>query len=118
ARAEENTKKYSAYSEKIQEVIANIASNNSDVSHPMLERREVKKTGYIVVAADSGLAGAYNSNILRHIYQTVEKNHKSSDDYTIIAIGRLAVEFCEKRDMPVTESITGLADQPRYEDIR
>ena len=45
ARAEENAKRYASYSEKIQEVIANIASNNSDVSHPMLERREVKRTG-------------------------------------------------------------------------
>ena len=36
------------YSDKIQEVIANIASNNTDVTHPMLERREVKKTGYII----------------------------------------------------------------------
>lgn len=118
ARAEENTKKYTAYSEKIKEVIANIASNNSDISHPMLERRDVKKTGYIVVAADSGLAGAYNSNVLRYLYQTVEKNHQSKDEYTVIAIGRLAQEFCEKQDFPLYESIIGVADQPRYEDIR
>lgn len=118
ARAEENTKKYAAYSEKIKEVIASIASNNSDVSHPMLERRDVKKTGYIVVAADSGLAGAYNSNVLRYLNQIVEKNHTSKDDYTVIAIGRLAQEFCEKQDMPVYESIIGLADQPRYDEIR
>src|SRR5699024_12718171 len=61
--AEENAKKYAPYREKLQEVVANIASSNSDVSHPMLERREVKKTAYIVVTADSGLAGPYNSNI-------------------------------------------------------
>src|SRR5690625_7001645 len=49
SRAEENAKRYTSYSSKIQEVISNIASNNSDVSHPMLERREVKKTGYIKI---------------------------------------------------------------------
>jgi len=89
ARAEENAKRYASYSEKIQEVIANIASNNSDVSHPMLERREVKRTGYILVTADSGLAGAYNSNVIRKLYTTIAERHKSQDEFTIIGIGRM-----------------------------
>src|SRR5690625_4756951 len=118
SRAEENAKRYTSYSSKIQEVISNIASNNSDVSHPMLERREVKKTGYIVVTADSGLAGAYNSNILRKLLQTVEEKHRSKDEYTVIAIGRMGVEFCKKRDLPLEASITGINDHPEYAEIK
>lgn len=117
-RAEENAKRYSSYSEKIQEVIANIASNNSDVTHPMLQRREVKKTGYIIVTADSGLAGAYNSNVLRKLYQTVEERHTSTDEYTVIAIGRMGADFCEKRNMPVAGKVIGLQDQPKYAEIK
>lgn len=118
SRAEQNAKKFSPYSEKIQEVVASIASSNSDVSHPMLERREVKKTAYIAITADSGLAGAYNSNILRRLNSIVTERHKSKDEYTIIAIGRLATEFCQKNDLPMAESIIGLADQPKFADIR
>lgn len=117
-RAEENAKKYAPYSEKLQEVVANIASSNSDVSHPMLERREVKKTAYIVVTADSGLAGPYNSNILRRLNDIVTKKHSSNDEFTVLAIGRLATEYCQKNNLPMTESIIGLADQPEYGDIR
>src|SRR5690625_6490132 len=117
-RAEENAKKYAPYSEKLQEVVANIASSNSDVSHPMLERREVKKTAYIVVTADSGLAGPYNSNILRRLNDIVTKKHSSNDEFTVLAIGRLATEYCQKNNLPMTDSVIGLADQPEYGDIR
>lgn len=117
-KAEENAKRYYAYSEKIQEVIANIATNSSDVTHPMLERREVKKTGYIVVTADSGLAGAYNSNILRKLTSIIEEKHRSDNEYTVIAIGKMGLEFCKKRNIPVVESVTGLQDQPRYAEIK
>src|SRR5690625_447633 len=118
SRAEDNAKRYSAYSNKIQEVIANIASNSTDVTHPMLERREVKKTGYIIVTADSGLAGAYNSNVLRKLSQTIEANHSSSDEYAVIAIGRMGLEFCRKRNIPVVDEVIGLQDQPRYAEIK
>ena len=118
SRAEENAKRYTSYSSKIQEVISNIASNNSDVSHPMLERREVKKTGYIIITADSGLAGAYNSNIVRKLHQIVQEKHRSTDEYTIIGIGRMGIEFCKKQNIHLSESIIGIADQPKYAEIK
>lgn len=118
SRAEENAKRYSSYSDKIQEVIANIATNSTDVTHPMLQRREVKKTGYIVVTADSGLAGGYNSNVLRKLHQTVEERHTSPEQYTVIAIGRMGVDFCNKRNMPVADTVIGLQDQPMYSEIK
>src|SRR5699024_11516977 len=87
-KAERNAKKYKSYSEKIQEVVANNATNSADVNHPMLQRREVKKTGYIIVTADSGLAGAYNSNVIRRFYQTILEKHSSKDEYTVVALGK------------------------------
>ena len=118
SRAEENTKRYAAYSEKIKEVIASIASHNTDVSHPMLERREVKRTGYILVTADSGLAGAYNSNAIRKLYQTIEERHTSKDEFTVIGIGRMGVDYCQKNDITLADTIIGLDDQPQYAEIK
>ncbi|MUK89658.1 F0F1 ATP synthase subunit gamma [Ornithinibacillus sp. L9] len=116
-KAEQNAKSFVPYSEKIQEVVASIASN-TDADHPMLSKREVKKTGYLVITSDRGLAGAYNSSILRSLYQTVNERHQSSDEYTVIAIGRMGYDFCRKRNMPVAKSILGLADQPNFADIK
>lgn len=118
SKAEENTRKYEEYDQKMQEVVSNIANSSVDISHPMLEKREVKKTGYLIITSDRGLAGAYNSNVVRHLHATITKNHQSSDEYTVIAVGRVGYDFCVKQNIPVSRSIIGLADQPTFADIK
>ncbi|MBP2243000.1 F-type H+-transporting ATPase subunit gamma [Cytobacillus eiseniae] len=117
-RAEANAKSFVPYMEKIQEVTASIAAGSKDVGHPMLTSRPVKKTGYIVITSDRGLCGGYNSNILRAVYQTIEKRHKSSEEYAIIAIGRKGRDFFKKRNMNVILDIVGVADQPAFAEIK
>lgn len=115
-KAEQNAKNFVPYMQKIQEVVASIA-HGSDASHPMLEKREVKKTAYLVITSDRGLAGAYNSNILRNVYQKIQERHNSKDEYTTIPVGRIGRDFFKKRDMPIEYEITGVADQPNFADI-
>lgn len=117
-RAEQNAKSFVPYSEKIQEVVSNIAQSNSSAKHPMLEARDVKKTGYLVITSDRGLAGGYNSSVLRRLYQTIQSNHKSKDEYTIVVLGRIGYEFCKKRNLPIAKHILGLADQPDFAEIK
>src|SRR5690625_4500816 len=117
-RAEQNAKKFVAYSSKIQEVVSHIAENNSDVTHPMLEKRDVKKTGYIVSTADSGLAGAYNSNIVRKLHQIIEEKHNSPDEFTVIGIGAMGINFCRKQNIHLSDTITGVADHPTFIEVK
>jgi F-type H+-transporting ATPase subunit gamma len=117
-KAEQNAKNYVPYSEKMKEVVADIAGSSTDVTHPMLEKREVKKTGYLVITTDRGLVGAYNSNILRQLQHTINERHSSTDEYTIIAVGRNGYEYCQKQNLPMTKSILGMADQPEFADIK
>ncbi|WP_053368375.1 F0F1 ATP synthase subunit gamma [Bacillus sp. FJAT-27245] len=113
-----NAKSFVPYMEKIQEVTASIAVGSKDVNHPMLQSRPVKKTGYLVITSDRGLAGAYNSNILRQLYQTIKDRHKSNDEFGIIAIGRVGRDFFRKRGMNVVLDIVGISDQPSFDDIK
>ncbi|REJ19842.1 MAG: F0F1 ATP synthase subunit gamma [Bacillaceae bacterium] len=117
-RAETSAKSFVPYMEKIQEVVANIALGSTDVSHPMLEKRPVKKTGYVVITSDRGLAGAFNSNVLRAVYQTIQERHRSTDEYAVIAIGKVGRDFFKKRGMPVVEEIVGLGDDISFSDIK
>lgn len=117
-RAEENAKSFVPYMEKMQEVVTSIASGSKDVTHPMLSSRPIKKTGYIVITSDRGLAGAYNSNILRHVYKTIDARHQSKDDYAIIAIGRVGRDFFLKSGANVILDIIGLPDHPTFEEIQ
>lgn len=117
-KAEQNAKSFVPYSEKIQEVVASIANGGDVASHPMLQAREVKKTAYFVITSDRGLAGAYNSSILRAVYRDIQQRHQSKDEYVVIAVGRVGRDFFAKRNMPIAREITGLADQPNFADIK
>ncbi|EDL62940.1 F0F1 ATP synthase subunit gamma [Bacillus sp. SG-1] len=118
ARAETNAKAFVPYMEKIQEVVSSIALGSKDASHPMLVSRPVKKTGYLVITSDRGLAGAYNSNVIRLVHNTIKERHSSNDEFAIIAIGRIGRDFFQKRDYNVIEGITGIPDQPSFSDIK
>ncbi len=117
-KAEQNAKGYVPYSEKMQAVVANIANSSTDVSHPMLQTREVKKTGYLVITSDRGLVGGYNSNVLKTLQNTIHERHQSPDEYTVVVVGRKGYDYCRKRNIPVTNSILGVADHPVFADIK
>lgn len=119
SRAQENAENYLPYTQKLRSVVASIAAgNNGAISHPMLESREVKKTGYLVVTADIGKAGGYNHNVLRRVQDRIDDEHSSKEDYTVIAIGRMGLDYFNKRNMPVAEEQTDIPDHPRYEDVK
>ncbi|MGE7622079.1 ATP synthase F1 subunit gamma [Viridibacillus sp. NPDC096237] len=117
-RAEANAKAYVPYMEKIQDVVAAIAAGTTDGSHPMLVSRPVKKTAYLVITSDRGLAGGYNSNVIRTAKNAMDERHNSKDEFVVIAIGRMASEFFAKRGYNVVDEEVGLPDQPAFADIK
>ncbi|MFJ5964306.1 F0F1 ATP synthase subunit gamma [Bacillus sp. NPDC093026] len=116
-RAENNAKSFVPYMEKIQEVVAAIA-NGTSTKHPMLLSRPVKKTGYLVITSDRGLAGPFNSSILRTAYQTIQSRHQSVDEYAVIVIGKIGRDFFKKRGIPVISEVTGLGDEVAFAEIK
>lgn len=117
-KAEQNAKAYVPYMDKIQDVVASIAAGASDVSHPMLTTRPVKKTGYIIIGSDRGLAGAYNANLIRALSRAIDERHKSKDEYVILTIGRVPTEYFKKRGHNVIDSVVGLPDQPSFSHVK
>jgi F-type H+-transporting ATPase subunit gamma len=117
-KAQRNAEASRPYADKIREVVASIAAGSKGVKHPMLQSREVKKTGYLVITSDKGLAGGFNSNLLRKIVSTLRTKHKSNDEYSILVIGRKGRDFFKKRNYPVIEEVTGIADAVKFADIK
>jgi len=116
-KAQERAEQAKPYAHKLAEVLASIAKGTNDVSHPMLEKRTVKKTGYIVIAADRGLSGGYNSNVIRKATTEMER-HQSQDEYAVFAVGRKAVDYFKRRNYPLVGEITGVKDYPTFADIK
>lgn len=117
-RAQEAAEASRPYADKLKEVVANIASGATDVSHPMLQTREIKKTGYLVITSDRGLAGGYNANITRKVLNTIRERHSSENEYVIFVIGRKGRDFFRRRGVPIADEVTGLSDSPRFSDIK
>ncbi|UQZ33878.1 F0F1 ATP synthase subunit gamma [Paenibacillus sp. PK3_47] len=117
-KAQEKAEASRPYSEKLKEVVASIASGTDGISHPMLVSRPVKKTAYIVVTSDRGLAGGYNANILRKVTMTLAERHKSKDEYGLFVIGRKGRDFLRRREYPIMEEVTELSDTPKFSDIK
>lgn len=97
-KAQIKAKNFEPYTDKIRDIVVSIAggSTENEKSHPMMEKRPVNKTGYIVITSDRGLAGAYNSSILRAVMNTIKERHKSEDEYGLIVIGRIGRDFFKK----------------------
>ncbi|KEQ25222.1 ATP synthase F1 subunit gamma [Paenibacillus tyrfis] len=106
------------YADKLKEVVGSIAAGTKGVKHPMLETREVKKTGYLVITSDRGLAGGYNANVLRKVMAEIREKHNSPAEYSIFVIGRKGRDFFKKQNVPLLEEVTGLSDSPTFADIK
>lgn len=117
-RAQHNARQYMPYTTKIREVVAGIAKNKSGVTHPMLESRPVKKTGYIVITSDRGLAGSYNSNLIREVTLKIKERHQSPEEYGLILLGRIGRDLFKKRNYPIIQEMAGIPDSPTFSDIK
>ena len=94
------------YFEILYSTIADIVNSNTDFSSPYLAKRQVKKSLYIVIAGDRGLAGGYNSNILKMVSAEME-----GKDATVLPIGKKAVDYYRFQKKPMlTERYSEAAD--------
>jgi F-type H+-transporting ATPase subunit gamma len=106
------------YSDKLKEVVGSIAAGSKSLKHPMLQTREVKKTGYLVITSDKGLAGGYNANVLRKVMAEIHERHQSTAEYSVFVIGRKGSNFFRKRSIPILEEVTGVSDTPTFADVK
>ena len=84
------------YFEILYSTINDIVDTNQDFSSPYLNKRPVKKVAYIVIAGDRGLAGGYNSNILKLVQTETE-----GKDVTVLPIGKKSVDYFRNHGVPV-----------------
>ncbi|MDF2635300.1 MAG: synthase gamma chain [Pelosinus sp.] len=110
-RAQEKAAASLPYTEKVRAVLASVAGHASDLSHPLLEVREVKNIGYLVLSADKGLAGAYSSNVIKEVLPHIRDKNNSS----VIAVGRKARDYFKRRGYTMDDEFTGFSEKPTIE---
>jgi len=107
------------YSELITEVVKDLSAGGAASDSPLLAGRdEIKHTCYVVIAADRGLCGGYNSGVQRAAEGEVKADVLAGNDYTIIPVGRKAEGYFRFRGYQLGQPFDGFSDQPTYEDAR
>ena len=107
------------YSEQITQVVKDLAAGGASSDSPLLSGRdEIKHTCYVVIGADRGLCGGYNSGVQRAAEGEVKGDLLAGRDYTIIPIGRKAEGYFRFRGYTLGQAFTGFSDQPTYENAR
>ena len=137
AKSEQAVRRYQDYAEKIREVVTHllyaeqkqdIEENDAEIDlneeesfidyHDLLIERPVKKTGYLVISSDQGLAGSYNSSIFQATREMLQTDHDSKDEYVILTIGGAASRFFKKMGIDVRLEINDVSDIPSFEEVR
>ncbi len=96
------------YSERLYDLISDVAAFVDRDIHPLLQIREEKKVDYIVITADRGLAGAFNSYVIKKTLNDVKKFQEEGKEVNLLLIGRKAVQFFKNKGFNIIEA---------YEDI-
>ncbi|NLN88220.1 MAG: F0F1 ATP synthase subunit gamma [Syntrophomonadaceae bacterium] len=116
-RAQEAAEASRPYTETLQGTLARLVGLSSDVEHPLLAKRpEVTKVGYIVVTADKGLCGGFNTNIIRAALDALAADERQPEK-GMIAVGRKGRDFFRKRGGLEAEFVN-LGDKVSYADAR
>ena len=111
-RAQDATKASAPYTVAARELLAALAAHVGVQEHPLFAKRPVKRRLLVVIASDSGLAGAYNSNLTRLYANELLADDKNGVKNTTISIGRKAAQFVARlKDTEVIGSYEGLPDK-------
>ncbi|MDK1017314.1 MAG: F0F1 ATP synthase subunit gamma [Actinomycetota bacterium] len=106
------------YTEKMNDVIRNIATATGSLSHPLLERRDVKDIGVLVVTSDRGLAGGYNTSVIRFAEAAIQRHQAEGKTVRVYTIGDKALSYFRFRRYMIAHSWLNVTDTPTYRDAR
>jgi F-type H+-transporting ATPase subunit gamma len=97
-------------------VITSVADSGDEANSALLEVRPERRIQLIVLTSDRGLAGAFNSNLLKGVLRFVQE-HKDATTIEVEALGRKARDFLRKRSFTLSGEHLGVFDKPSYDYI-
>lgn len=116
-KTQERMRRAVPYAKKIMEVISHVALGHSEYRHPYMEKREVKRAGYIIVSTDRGLCGGLNSNMLKAVLKDIKQKIEAGIEVDLCLIGTKAMSFFKRMGGNVVAHVSHLGDAPSPSDF-
>jgi F-type H+-transporting ATPase subunit gamma len=118
-RAQEYAGKSRAYADLAQELLAKISGLSEVERQPLFKKREVKSRLYIVVTSNSGLAGAYNANVLKVLTNNLQTDRTDKVNSLVVTVGNKGAQFVRRlSDVDLRAAYSAFGDQPTANDLR
>ena len=112
-RAQENMEKARPYSSRLAEMLDSLIPEIDRSFMPELNIRHVKRTLFVVITADRGMAGAFNHNVLREAHQAIDAVGKDNSD--LLCVGKKACGYFKNRNYPITLEFMDFWNELGYE---
>jgi F-type H+-transporting ATPase subunit gamma len=102
------------YAQALDQMIADLAARSEELAHPLLAARPARNVDVVVLTSDRGLAGGFNSNIIRRVNRFLLENARAYQRIRLVTIGRKGNEFFRRRDVEVLKDYPGLFAQVNF----
>jgi F-type H+-transporting ATPase subunit gamma len=107
-----------AYTRKITELAADLSASATNLSHPLLQKRdEVRNTLLLVIGSNRGLCGGYNAGILREANQRLQQLRSESANFSLELSGKRPITFFRYQGMKPERTYTQFEDKPRFDEV-
>ncbi|MHC9084359.1 F0F1 ATP synthase subunit gamma [Luteimonas sp. RIT-PG2_3] len=117
-KAQERMKASRPYARAMKQLIGHLAQANSEFQHPyLIERKDPKRVGYIIVSSDRGLAGGLNNNLFRKLLGEIRNWQEQGVEVDVVTIGQKATVFFRRLKVQMLASVTHLGDNPEVEQL-
>ena len=103
------------YANKIGEMLSRLAADDSLQTNPFFAARAVKKICVVVITADRGLCGAFNTNIIREATSYINEEQKNENFVSVFTLGKKATEYFGRRNYTIEGKIVGLFSTLEYQ---
>ncbi len=113
-KAQQNVLQARPYARKINEILRSLIPSIENLDNELLKEREVKKVCFIVVAADRGLCGSFNTNLVKSANAYIKKDlseFNNSGNLTLITLGRKTFDHFSKRNFDIYAKFSGIFDK-------
>jgi F-type H+-transporting ATPase subunit gamma len=107
-----------AYSNKVRELVAEVARNVGDVSHPLLRRPSSDRgtIALVVITSNRGLAGAYNGSVLRAAAHFIRDHEAQGQKIDLYVVGKKGISYFNFQKRPITQRLD-IGDAPKFEEV-
>ncbi|HEX9694785.1 MAG TPA: F0F1 ATP synthase subunit gamma [Actinomycetota bacterium] len=116
-KAQRRVEQATPYAMRITEAIRELAGVTEVMAtFPLLQEREIRRVAVVVITSDRGLAGGYNSAVIKVAEQTLKKVQADGKDYRLHLAGKKGISYFRFRNYEIASQVTGVSDTPTYDD--